>query len=64
LSVRVYKRIGGLVKTLVNEEQTGGHYTIKWDGTDTKGNEVPEGVYFVVLRAGTKIETRKVVLTR
>jgi hypothetical protein len=37
---------------------------IIWDGTDNKGNTLPNGVYFCNLNTGDTIYTRKMVLLK
>ena len=41
-----------------------GSYTVRWDGRDDAGRELASGVYLYRLRAGKKLETRKLVLVR
>ena len=38
--------------------------SISWDGTDNKGNTLPNGVYFCNLNTGDTIYTRKMVLLK
>ncbi|MCK4673909.1 T9SS type A sorting domain-containing protein, partial [candidate division WOR-3 bacterium] len=35
-----------------------------WDGTDNKGNTLPNGIYFCNLNTGDTIYTRKMVLLK
>ena len=64
VSVKICDRTGRLVKTLVNEEVAEGNYTIRWDGTDNKGNRLCEGIYFIRLNAGMIRQTKKIVLMK
>jgi hypothetical protein len=41
-----------------------GSYSINWDGKDEAGRDLASGVYLYELRAGEKIETRKLLLIR
>jgi len=53
----IYDISGQKIRTLVNESQTAGDYTLRFDGSD-----LPAGIYFVRLMAGNEIETIKVLL--
>ncbi|HEX5131824.1 MAG TPA: FlgD immunoglobulin-like domain containing protein, partial [Candidatus Krumholzibacteria bacterium] len=55
---------GRLVRTLVNEDQTGGAREAVWEGKDDRGNPVSSGVYFYVLDVANKRLTRKLVLLK
>ncbi len=55
---------GGVVRTLVNEEKSGGPHEAVWDGRDDRGGPVSSGIYFYVLDADGKRRTRKLVLLK
>jgi len=49
---------GQLVEILVNGQQKAGTYEIKWNGKDEEGK--PKlGVYFIKLKAGEFLQTKK-----
>lgn len=62
--IKVYNLVGQVVKTLVNETKEQGSYEVVWDGTNSSGQKVSSGVYFYQLRAGTYVETRKMILLK
>ncbi|MDD2890168.1 MAG: T9SS type A sorting domain-containing protein [bacterium] len=64
VAVKVYDVTGKLVNTLVNENRKAGTYITTWNGKNTKGNKVSTGLYFYRVEAGSKIETRKIVLVK
>jgi photosystem II stability/assembly factor-like uncharacterized protein len=70
VSLSIYNLRGQLVKTLVNQAQSPGSYTIMWDGTGSKSKALPSGVYFYRIEAVSKKtarqfhKTRKMVLLR
>lgn len=41
----IYNSLGKLIRTLVNERQAPGKYSIAWDGRDNFGNIVSSGIY-------------------
>ena len=41
-----------------------GSYTVRWDGRDERGKELASGIYLYRLRAGEKMETRRLALLR
>jgi hypothetical protein len=64
VSFTIHDVNGRRVATLVREFQDKGTHEITWDGLDDGGEPLSPGVYFGVLRAGGKTETRKLVLAR
>ncbi|MEA2103812.1 MAG: T9SS type A sorting domain-containing protein [Candidatus Cloacimonadota bacterium] len=53
VSISIYNILGQKVRTLINEEVNTGIYSGTWNGEDSFGNAVPNGIYFY------KIETNK-----
>jgi flagellar hook assembly protein FlgD len=49
------------VRTLVNEQKTGGPHDVTWDGKNDRGDATASDVYFCVLDAGTARMTKKLV---
>jgi hypothetical protein len=55
----VYNTLGEKVIQLVNGEKEAGNYSVEINATD-----LPSGVYFYRLQAGSFVETKKMVLLR
>ncbi len=55
----VYDILGNEVATLVNEEKSPGYYEVKFDGRN-----LASGIYLYQLRAGSFIQTKKMILMR
>lgn len=55
---------GHIVRTLVDESQTGGTRSVVWNGSDDRGESVSSGVYFYVLDTGGKRLAKKLVLLK
>lgn len=59
VSLKVFNVLGQEVATLVNEEQSAGYKSVKFDGTN-----LPSGIYFYRLTAGRYVETKKLLLLK
>lgn len=55
----IYDPLGREIATLVNGRQPAGTHTVRWDGTALAG-----GVYYCMLRAGSFVQTRALVLLK
>jgi hypothetical protein len=64
VSLKIFNSRGQHVKTLVEGQHTGGHYSVVWDGTDERGREVSSGVYFYGMSAGGSREMKRMVLVK
>jgi hypothetical protein len=64
VELRVYDASGSLVKILVNDDKTAGKHTIAWDGSNEKGQRLPNGVYFIKLETAECKEVKKSLLIR
>lgn len=58
VSLRIFNTLGQEVALLVNEQRSPGYYQVQWNAN------VPSGIYFYRLQAGSFIETKKLVLLR
>jgi hypothetical protein len=59
VEVAIYDILGRRIKTLVNEQQVPGSYTIKWDASN-----VASGIYFYQLKTKDYINTKKMLLLK
>ncbi len=61
-NVEILDSNGNILKTIAADTGDAGVYTYSWDGTDTAGNEVDEGIYYVTASytdaAGEDLTTR------
>jgi len=64
VKLNVYNIRGQLVRTLVDQTQGAGAYSVNWDGSDSHGRRVSSGVYFYRLVAGDFVSTRKMVVLK
>jgi Secretion system C-terminal sorting domain len=59
VSLKVFDLIGKEVATIVSEEMQAGNYSRQWNASD-----LPSGVYFYRLQAGSFAETKKLILLK
>lgn len=65
VTLRIYDAAGRLVRSLIGNERYGeGIWEMDWDGCNAEGALVPSGIYFYVLDASGKTESRKLVVLR
>ena len=59
VTLKVYDVLGTEIETLVNEEKSVGTYELNWNAAN-----LPSGVYFYRLQAGSFVQTRKMILLK
>jgi len=64
IRLEVFSLLGQSVKVLVDNELQPGRHEIIWQALNEQGENVPSGVYFCQLRAGDKVEIKRLVLIR
>ncbi|MBN2010871.1 T9SS type A sorting domain-containing protein [candidate division KSB1 bacterium] len=63
VNIAVFNMAGQQVRTLVvNEARQAGAYHASWDARTNTGEMAPSGVYLIVLRSGSVVQSQKVVL--
>ena len=50
-SAAVFNLQGRKIKTLLHQTLSPGHYTVQWDGTDSRQSTVATGIYIIRIRA-------------
>jgi len=64
LSVIVLNAFGQNIKTLINFPQFAGSINVRWDGTDTQGQPVKDGMYFYRIFYNGKVTGGKMIYDR
>ncbi len=64
VKIEIYNTKGQLVKTLVNESKSTGHYQAVWNGRDEQNNSVSNGVYLYKMQAGKYTATHRMMLLK
>ena len=60
----VYNLLGQKVRTVVNQWQPAGYYSVQWDGKNDQGRKASAGVYLYQLKAAGCRETQKMVVIK
>ncbi len=55
---------GRQIRTLVNQKQSAGNFTVKWNGKNSSGAHVASGVYFIQMEADDFRAVNEMVLMR
>jgi hypothetical protein len=64
VNITIYDILGQQVRTLVNEKRFPGRADVEWDGTDDTGAVLSSGVYLYRMAAGSRTQTRRLVMLR
>lgn len=64
VELTIFNQIGQGIKTLLQEIQAPGQYSIQWDGADAQGRKVSAGIYYYQLKTGTQPVVKKMVLVK
>jgi hypothetical protein len=65
VTIRVFNASGALVRTLVDQAQTAGAHTVRWNATDGSGRRLGSGVYFYEIQTAAGFRaSRKLVLLK
>ncbi|MCO6449139.1 MAG: T9SS type A sorting domain-containing protein, partial [Ignavibacterium album] len=59
VSLKIFNSLGEEVRTLVNEIKPAGNYNFEFNAS-----ELPSGIYFYQLQAGSFIATKKMVVIK
>lgn len=62
VQVGIYNLNGQEVKRLSSKVEISGNHSLRWDGKNENGSKVNSGIYFVKIKAGNKVLTKKIVV--
>ncbi|PIB35976.1 hypothetical protein BFP72_11500 [Reichenbachiella sp. 5M10] len=62
--VQVLNSTGQIVRTLLDAEQLAGEVSVSWDGSNSGGAEVDDGLYFYRINYGSSVRTGKMIYLR
>lgn len=64
VSMTVYDMMGRQVKSLVQEFQPAGNHSVIWNATNDNGTRMSGGIYFYQIKAGSFLQTHKMILLK
>ncbi len=64
VSLKIYNLLGQEVRTLINTFQNAGEHSVIWDGRNHLGHAASSGIYIYRLKAGSFMQSRKMLLVR
>jgi mRNA-degrading endonuclease RelE of RelBE toxin-antitoxin system len=64
VSITIYNVQGKQIRSLANNYRQTGTYTIRWDGLNESGTQVPSGVYFIRISAGNETLNHRIVMMK
>jgi hypothetical protein len=64
VEISIYDVSGRRVAVIMDREMEAGRYEVSWHGRTIAGGVAASGIYFCTLRAGSTMETRKLLLVR
>ena len=64
VNLKIYDIFGVIIKTIVNERQHPGIYSVQWNGLNIHNIPVSSGIYFVCLNVGKHKMTKKIILLK
>ena len=64
VSIKVYNMLGQHVKTLFDDFNNSGNYTVTWNGENRNGVSMPTGIYFCNMKNVECHQSKKMLLIR
>jgi hypothetical protein len=64
IQVAIYSLTGEKVRVLADQYNESGMHTIAWDGRDSNGKKLPNGIYYCCLQIGDKSITQRIVVVK
>jgi len=64
VDINLYNMLGENVRELFSGKKSAGVYQLTWDGTNNVGEKLSVGIYFLILKAGNKEASTKLMLVK
>tara|TARA_Y100000590_G_scaffold454216_1_gene600604 strand:+ start:103 stop:1137 length:1035 start_codon:yes stop_codon:yes gene_type:complete len=64
VKITILNMMGRKINTLASSQQSAGHKSIRWNGTNDKGAPVSAGLYLYKIEAGQFRQTKKMILLK
>jgi hypothetical protein len=64
VEIEIYNTTGRKIKTLMSATKNAGYHKISWNGKDSSGKNLVNGIYFVTIKSSGKVKNTKVMLIK
>jgi len=64
VQITIFDLLGREVTMLVSETQEAGYKAVQWDAINDQGQQVGAGLYFFQIKAGSFVQTKKMILLK
>ena len=64
VKLTIYNIVAQKVTVLIDDYLSAGRKSVKWDGKDDQGEEMPSGAYFYKIKAGEFTDSKKMVILK
>jgi pimeloyl-ACP methyl ester carboxylesterase len=64
VNLTIFNIAGQAVRTLVNGQESAGFKSVRWNGKNSAGTQVPQGIYFYVFKADDFEKHHKMILLK
>lgn len=64
VSLDIVNTVGRTVKTLIDQYTETGTFTIRWDGTDKAGQDLPSGIYLALMKTEQEVISHRIALLK
>jgi hypothetical protein len=64
VEIKIYNTTGRKIKTLMSAMKKAGYHRISWNGKDSSGKNLVNGIYFITIKSAGKIKNTKVMLIK
>ncbi len=61
VTITIFNPLGQKIKVLTDQEQTAGIHKVVWDGTNSRDQKVPSGLYLYQLKVNGTVQTRRML---
>ncbi len=64
VTLKIYDVLGQSIRTLIDQYQPAGYYSVRWNGRDDDSRMVSSGLHFYRLQAGEDVAIRKMLFLK
>ena len=64
VTISIYDLSGHKIAQVADADYVAGEHSIRWNGVDDSGREMPAGIYFCRMNVGSFVATRRMLLVK